>query len=481
MIEDVERCYRIVCSRDPRFDGWFIVAVTTTSIYCRPSCPATTPKRANVRFYPTAAAAQANGFRACRRCRPDVTPGSPQWSVRGDVVARAMRLVADGVVDREGVSGVARRLGYSVRHLNRLLTEELGAGPLALARAERARTARVLIETTDLPSSHIAFAAGFSSIRQYNDTIREVFASSPSDLRTRRRGMSPGVDGTIAVRLPVRSPFDAQHLLRFLGERAIEGVEEVDGATYRRSLTLTNGTGIVSLTPVSVPVAHVHGVFKLQDLRDLAAAVARCRSLLDLDADPRAVDDVLGADPALGHLIAAHPGRRVPGTVDGSELAVRAVLGQQVSVAAARTQASRLARRRGRLLDTPDGAITRCFPTPAELADGETFEGLPGMRRRALVALSKALADETLELHPGVDRAQATGRLRALPGIGTWTADYVAMRALRDPDIFLPTDLAVLGALRALTLATSPREAERVAVNWRPWRSYALVHLWSRS
>ncbi len=481
MIEDIERCYRIVSSRDPRFDGWFIVAVTTTSIYCRPSCPATTPKRANVRFYPTAAAAQANGFRACRRCRPDVTPGSPQWSTRGDVVARAMRLVSDGVVDREGVPGIARRLGYSVRHLNRLLTDELGAGPLALARAERARTARVLIETTDLPSSHIAFAAGFSSIRQYNETIREVFASSPSELRARRRGSDHRVDGTIAVRLPVRAPFDGPHLLRFLGERAIAGVEEVDGHTYRRSLTLTNGTGIVALTPVSAPVPHVHGVFKLQDLRDLASAVARCRSLLDLDADPRAIDDVLGADPALSRMVEAHPGRRVPGTVDGAELAVRAVLGQQVSVAAARTHAGGLVRRRGRLLDSPDGAITRCFPTPSELAEGETFEGLPGMRRRALGALSHALADGTLDLHPGVDRTDATCRLRAIPGIGTWTADYVAMRALRDPDIFLPTDLAVVGALRALGLATNPREAETLSASWRPWRSYALIQLWSRS
>jgi AraC family transcriptional regulator, regulatory protein of adaptative response / DNA-3-methyladenine glycosylase II len=500
VIDDFERCYRAVCSRDPRFDGWFFVAVTTTGIYCRPSCPATTPKASNVRFYATAAAAQANGFRACRRCRPDVTPGSPEWATRGDVVARAMRLVADGVVDREGVPGMARRLGYSVRHLNRLLTEELGAGPLALARAERARTARVLIETTDLPSSHIAFAAGFSSIRQYNDTVREVFASSPSELRARRRRHEPTTNGTVTVRLPVRAPFDGRHLLDFLAVRAIPGVEDVTGGTYRRSLTLAHGTGIAALTPVADPTPHVRGVFHLSDLRDLATAVSRCRRLFDLDADPHAIDELLRADPMLGQLVRKHPGRRVPGTVDGAELAVRAVLGQQVTVAGARTLASRLVQRRGRPLEHPEGTITHCFPTPAELSsplaagdggergnrgdrgdrdDGGVFSGMPASRRRALETLTGALADGSLDLHPGVERAEVSARLNAMVGIGPWTADYIALRCLRDPDVFLSTDLAVLGALRTMGLADTPREAAAVSSHWRPWRSYALIHVWS--
>ena len=276
VIEDFERCYRAVQGKDARFDGWFFTAVTSTGIYCRPSCPAITPKRANVRFYPTAAAAQLAGFRACKRCRPDATPGSPEWNMRADVVGRAMRLIADGVVDRDGVRGLAARLGYSERHLHRQLTAEVGAGPIALARAQRAQTARILIETTELPFAQVAFGAGFASIRQFNDTVREVFASTPTELRAKARPSgharsTPAADlaglGRIALRLAVRQPFDGDGLLAFLGPRAVPGIEELTGATYRRTLDLPHGPAVIDLTPAP---DHVRCAVRLHDLRDLA-------------------------------------------------------------------------------------------------------------------------------------------------------------------------------------------------------------------
>ena len=359
MSTDFERCYRAVQSRDARFDGWFFTAVTSTGIYCRPSCPAMTPKAVNVRFYPTAAAAQAAGFRACRRCRPDATPGSPEWNVRADLVGRAMRLIADGVVDTGGVAELARRLGYSERHLNRQLTAEVGAGPIALARAQRAQSARVLIETTELPFARVAFAAGFSSIRQFNDTIRQIFATTPSDMRTARKGRDLAPPGLIVLRLPCRAPFDGDAVVEFLAARAVPGIEEVVGTTYRRTLRLAHGAGVAELTPQP---DHVRAVLRLDDLRDLTTAVQRCRRVFDLDADPQAVAEQLGADRILGRLVAKTPGLRLPGTVDGFELATRAVLGQQVSLAAARTLAARLVASHGAPLATPDGGLTHLFP-----------------------------------------------------------------------------------------------------------------------
>ncbi|KAB1138781.1 DNA-3-methyladenine glycosylase 2 family protein, partial [Micromonospora sp. AMSO12t] len=336
---DFERCYRAVDSRDQRFDGWFYTGVTSTGIYCRPSCPATTPKRQNVRFFPSAAAAQTAGLRACRRCRPDAAPGSPQWDVRADVVGRAMRLIADGVVDRDGIPGLAARLGYTERHLHRMLRAEMGAGPLALARAQRAQTARTLIETTGLGMAEVAFAAGFGSVRQFNDTVREVFGAAPSELRTAgRRCPAPGGAGTITLRLAYRPPLHAEALLDFLALRALPGVEEVRDGTYRRGLRLPHGAGEAALTPAD---GHVTATLRLTDMRDLAPAVARCRRLLDLDADPTAVDGTLATDPALAGVVAAEPGIRLPRSVDGFEMAVRAVVGQQVSVRSARTTLTR--------------------------------------------------------------------------------------------------------------------------------------------
>jgi len=334
--DDFDRCYRAVQSKDARFDGWFVTAVLSTGIYCRPSCPARTPHARNIRFYPTAAAAQQAGFRACKRCRPDASPGSPEWNVRGDVVARAMRLIADGVVDRDGVGGLAARLGYSTRHLERLLQAEVGAGPLALARAERAQTARVLIETTELPFSDVAFAAGFASIRQFNDTVRAVCATTPTELRRRARARygPAGGTGALSLRLPVRTPFAYEGVFGHLAACAVPGLEEVRDGAYRRTLRLPRGGGIVALTPRP---DHVRCQIVLDDFRDLATAIARCRRLLDLDADPAAVVEALGADEDLRAVVAKAPGQRIPRTVDEPELAVRVVLAQQVSVKAAAT------------------------------------------------------------------------------------------------------------------------------------------------
>jgi AraC family transcriptional regulator, regulatory protein of adaptative response / DNA-3-methyladenine glycosylase II len=474
---DLETCYRAAASRDARFDGWFSMAVTSTGIYCRPSCPAVMPKRENVRIYPTAAAAQTAGFRACRRCRPDASPGSPEWDARADAVGRAMRLVRDGVVDRDGVDGLAHRLGYSPRHLHRLLLAEVGAGPLTLARAQRAQTARVLLETTDLPAADVAFASGFGSVRQFNDTVREVFATTPTGLRQRRGRGIRGEAGSVVLRLPYREPLDAGALLDFLAARAVPGVEHVDATSYTRALALPHGPGTVTLTPDD---GFVRCVLRLHDLRDLGTATARCRRLLDLDADPVGLADALGDDPTVGPLVRLRPGLRLPGSVDAAETAVRAVLGQQVSVAAARTVAGRLATRYGTPLPHPVGEVVRTFPAPDSLTRAEDAD-LPMPRRRAdaLRTLCGALADGDLVLDPGVDRDEAARALRALPSVGPWTASYVLLRGLGDPDAFPASDLGLRHAVRGLGLPHGSRDLDTLAARWRPFRSYAAQHLWT--
>ncbi|RZU34569.1 DNA-3-methyladenine glycosylase 2 family protein [Blastococcus saxobsidens] len=472
---DHERCYRAVAGRDARFDGWFFTAVHTTGIYCRPSCPARTPLARNVSFFSTSAAAQGAGFRACRRCRPDAAPGSPDWDVRADVVARAMRLIADGEVERSGVPGLAAHLGYSERQLNRLLVGELGVGPLALARAQRAQTARLLIETTDLPMADVAFAAGFASIRQFNDTVREVFALTPTELRRGRRATTGGQPGWLTLRLAARAPYAADEVLLFLGVHAVPGLEEWDGTTFSRVLDLPHGPAVVQLSPAADGAAAITARLRLTELRDLGVAVSRCRRMLDLDADPAAVDDVLGADPALAPLVAGAPGRRVPAAPDADELAVRAVLGQQVSVAGARTLTARLLTATGTPLPEPVGTLTHAFPRPGALADADlTTVGLTGARRRTVHALATALADGAVALGPGAERAEAERALRAVPGIGPWTAALVGLRGLADPDVWLPGDLALRKSLAAL--GSSDTDA---ATRWRPWSSYAVMHLWA--
>ncbi|MET9372103.1 AlkA N-terminal domain-containing protein [Streptomyces griseoflavus] len=491
MHTDTERCVRAVRSKDARFDGWFFTAVLTTGIYCRPSCPVVPPKPENMVFHPSAAACQQAGFRACKRCRPDTSPGSPEWNHRADLVARAMRLIADGVVDREGVPGLAARLGYSTRQVERQLLAELGAGPLALARAQRAQTARLLVETTGLPMADIAFAAGFSSVRTFNDTVREVFALSPSDLRTRaapRNAPPSAAPGALSLRLPFRSPLNPDNLFGHLAATAVPGVEEwlphspdgVGGApvgAYRRTLRLPYGHGIAALAPHP---DHIACRLTLTDPRDLTVAISRCRRLLDLDADPVAVDDQLRTDPVLAPLVDKAPGRRVPRTADEAEFAVRAVLGQQVSTAAARTHAARLVTAHGTPVDDPEGGLTHLFPSPGELAalDPGTL-ALPRTRRATLTTLVRRLADGDLHLGAESDWAGTRASLLALPGVGPWTADVIAMRALGDPDAFLPTDLGVRRAARELGLPSTPAALTARAETWRPWRAYAVQYLWA--
>lgn len=478
---DFDRCYRAVQSKDSRFDGWFVTAVLTTRIYCRPSCPARPPFARNVYFYPTAAAAQQAGFRACKRCRPDASPGSPEWNVRGDVVARAMRLIADGAVDREGVPGLAAKVGYTVRQLERLLTADAGAGPLALARAQRAQTARVLIETTGMTFSDVAFAAGFTSIRQFNDTVREVFSTTPTDLRRRaaqRSSHQVTAAGTLTLRFAVRTPFAYEGVFGHLAATAVPGCEEVRDGAYRRTLRLPHGIGIVALTPNP---DHVRCALILDDFRDLAAAIARCRRLLDLDADPEAVDEALGEDAALRPLISKNPGQRIPRTVDEAELALRVVLGQQVSTKAARTHAARLVARYGQPLPCdPAGGLTHTFPTPAELTELDPGHlALPAARKRTLITLVDALAAGDIVLDAGCDWQRARSQLLALPGIGPWTTDIIAMRGFGDPDAFPGGDLGVRAAAKQLGLPDATAALTQYSHQWRPWRSYATQYLWT--
>ncbi|MEC4576447.1 AlkA N-terminal domain-containing protein [Streptomyces virginiae] len=483
MHTDTERCVRAVQSKDARFDGWFFTAVLTTRIYCRPSCPAVPPKVENMTFLPSAAACQQAGFRACKRCRPDTSPGSPEWNARADAVARAMRLIQDGVVDREGVPGLAARLGYSTRQVERQLNAELGAGPLALARAQRAQTARLLIETSELPMGDVAFAAGFASIRTFNDTVREVFALSPSELRdrsaraSRNKNAPPRIPGTISLRLPFRTPLNPDNLFGHLAATAVPGVEEWRDGAYRRTLRLPHGTGVVALTPQP---DHIGCRLALTDLRDLTIAISRCRWMLDLDADPEAVDEQLRCDPLLAPLVDKAPGRRVPRTVDAAEFAVRAVLGQQVSTAAARTHAARLVTAYGERVEDPLGGLTHLFPSPQALAglDPESL-ALPRSRRATLTGLVAALADGSLPLGFDSDWDAARAQLSALPSFGPWTTEVIAMRALGDPDAFLPSDLGVRRAAQGLGLPSTPSALTERAAGWRPWRAYAVQYLWA--
>ncbi|MGW3570360.1 DNA-3-methyladenine glycosylase 2 family protein [Streptomyces sp. NPDC000941] len=531
---DFDICYRAMASRDARFDGAFYVAVTSTGVYCRPVCGSRTPKRENVRFFRVGAAAEAAGFRACRRCRPEAGPSSPEWNVRGDLVARALRLIAGGAVDEAGVAGVARQLAVSERHLHRQLVAEVGVGPLALALNRRAQTARLLIEAGALPLADVALAAGYSSVRQFNDGIRTAFGRSPSELRGAR---TPHDDrraqrsGPLALRLRYRPPLNGTALVTWLRDRAVPGVEEVDGDRYRRTLRLPRGSGVAELDLNSAtsggrePVPEVRLRLSLDDLRDITAAVRRCRDLLDLDADPAAVADALGPDPLLGPLVRAAPGLRVPGCAEGFELAVRVVVEQYAPLDEARRLCGRLAAGYGEPVGPAAGAgpagdagsaagagpgqaappgreggpgqktrspradsvhdwgapapvagPTRLFPSAAALAAADlTALGLGDQPAAAVRALARAVDGGTLRLGRDADREEATARLLALPGIDPWGVQRIAAHALGDPDAFSPED----PGLRRAAGRTAPEELARRARGWRPWRSYAAMHLWS--
>lgn len=469
---DFQRCFRAVATRDARFDGQFVTAVRTTGIYCRPSCPAITPKPTNVTFLPTAAAAQQLGFRACRRCLPDAAPGSPLWNTRASLATRAMRLITDGVIERGGVPALANALGYSQRQLTRVLSAELGAGPLALARAHRAHTARLLIQTTRMPMSEIAFAAGFASIRQFNDTVREVFAVSPTTLREearRRTGDTVAVtDTTLALRLPYREPLDRAWLEWFLSAHAVPGLELFEDGSYTRAMSTPYGHATVRLCFES---GHVRASLTLPDMRDLTAVVARLRHLLDLDADPVGIDEALAT--GFGSPSMVSPGLRVPGCVDGAELLLRTVIGQQISVSAAAATTARVVAALGEPLAGP---VPRLFPTAATIADRGT-EVLTGPARRtsAILGLARAIASGDLVLHNARPTADLRRDLMTCDGVGPWTADYVTMRLLADPDVLLHTDLVVRrgAALLNIDLTDTHR--------WAPWRSYLSMHLWKRA
>jgi AraC family transcriptional regulator of adaptative response / DNA-3-methyladenine glycosylase II len=467
--------YRAIDSRDARFDGQFVTAVRSTGIYCRPSCPARTPKASNVTFYPTSAAAHEAGYRACKRCLPEAAPGSPLWNVRGDTAGRAMRLIADGVVEREGVPGLARRLGYSPRHLTRLLTAELGAGPLALSRAHRAQTARMLLVGTDLPASEVAFSAGFSSVRQFNDTVREVFGMPPLELRARRRSRdATSVPGAIDLVLPHRGPLDADGLFAWMAARAVAGVEDATTSSFSRTIRLAGGPAWFELRLDDTGRVRLRA--RLTQVSDLTSLVSRARRLFDLDADPLAVDGELSRHPELAPLVAGLPGIRVPGAADPHEMLIRAMIGQQITVVAARTALTSLTAALGERADELGGLL---FPTMAAIAErgAEVLRG-PAARIRAVTGAAAALADGTVTLTSGDDGPEQRAALLAMPGIGPWTADYVRMRVLGDPDVFLPGDVAVRAGAAAAGLPAEPRPLTDWAARTAPWRSYLTAHLW---
>ncbi|MDA3038860.1 MAG: helix-turn-helix domain-containing protein [Actinomycetota bacterium] len=499
---NLEAWARAVESRDSRFDGWVIVGVTSTGIYCRPSCPTPVrPKRANMRFFATPASAQMEGFRACKRCLPDAAPGSPEWNRRDDLVGRAIRAIDDGLVDRVGVQGLARHLAVSSRHLHRLLSTEVGATPVALARARRARAARVLIETTDLPFGEVAFGSGFDSIRQFNDTVNEVFACTPTVLRAkatqqsaRRSGHRPTMpdavsSGAISLRLAHRAPYDRDQVLAWLGSHAVPGVEAREGWCYSRSLRLPHGPAVVALDLSSG--THVEASFWLTSLVDLQTALHRCRRMLDLDADPAVVDESLGVDPLLAAGVARHPGTRSPADVDGFDALLRAIIHQQVSVASAVGVLARLTAAHGHRLDPAlsfaalggeRSPITTVFPDAEVWAALDPDElGLPASRAATVVAAARAVAEGTVDLSPGADREAARQQLLRIKGIGPWTVAVTSLRGLSDPDVFVPGDLALERSAQEVARRQGiegSMSLEARSLGWSPWRSYAMHHLW---
>ncbi len=461
---DFDACWRASESRDARFDGRFFVGVHSTGIYCRPICPAPSPKRRNVRFYPTAAAAGAAGLRPCRRCRPELAPGTPEWIGGSALVARALRLIDDGYLDRRDVPALARELCVGERQLRRLFVTHLGAPPGSIARTRRIRLARTLIDQTSLPMADVATAAGFTSLRRFNAAIRASFGRAPRELRS---GRPTRPRDELVLRLPYRPPLAWDELIAYLGTRAMPGVETLEGSRYRRALSIAG-------TPVIIELEHAPPVVLLRvagaPLHGLGALVERARSALDLDADPARIALVLGRDAALRPVVERRPGLRIPGAWDGFELAVRAVLGQQVSVRGATTLAGRLAVRFGEPLPAPAPGLTHLFPRAEALVDADVAAiGLPEARAETIRRLAREVVSGGLDLEPSARFDETRARLVELPGIGPWTVEYVAMRALRDPDAYPAGDL---GLRRAGATAS---RAER----WRPWRAYAAVHLWA--
>jgi AraC family transcriptional regulator of adaptative response / DNA-3-methyladenine glycosylase II len=478
---DADRCYRALRSRDRRFDGRFFVGVTTTGIYCRPICPSPPPRPRNVRFFACAAAAQAEGFRPCLRCRPETAPGTPAWEGSPALVRRALRLIAQGGLDDDDVEAFAERLGVGGRHLRRLFESHLGASPAAVARASRAHLAKRLLDETDLRMTEVAFAAGFRGVRQFNQAVRASFHATPRELRARRRSRGAG-PADLTLRLAYRPPLDWDALFAFLRLRATPGVERVDAAGYRRTLRTGAAAGTLAVRPEPEKGQAVL-TLRLPAVEGVQAIVARVRRLFDLDADPAGIARQLARSPALAPLIERHPGLRVPGAWDGFELAVRAVLGQQVSVPGATTLCARLVERFGEKLEGPaEPGLTHLFPTAAALAEADVAViGLPRARAEAIRALSAEVAAERLPLDGRLELEALVARLCAVPGIGAWTAHYVAMRACGETDAFPAGDLGLRRALGGARGPVSERALLSAAEAWRPWRAYAAVYLWTGS
>ncbi len=477
---DAALCYEAIQSRDRRFDGRFFTAIVTTGVYCRPGCPARTPKPENILFFACAAAAEAAGFRPCMRCRPESSPGTPTWLAAAETVSRALRWIAEGVLDHGGrIDELAARLGLSARQLRRLFAEHLGASPVEFASARRTHFARRLIDETDLPMAETAFASGFESIRQFNHAMRETFQQTPTELRRRRRPPPPG-DRYLVLRLPYRPPLAWGAMIEFLRARATPGVEAVDHNTYRRTVEVGGRAGVLEL----MPAAGEHYLtlrLNIESHEGLIQVVERARRIFDLGADPLAIDERLAASPVLTRAVAATPGLRVPGVWDSFELAVRAILGQQITVQGATTLSGRLVRRFGTPVSLGDDpALTHLFPSPAVLAHADlTTIGLPRARAEAIRGLAAAVAAGELVLDAPQGLDEAMPRLRALPGIGEWSAHYIAMRALREPDAFPATDLGLRRAVAGDGAPVSDVVLRRMAEAWRPWRAYAAMYLWA--
>lgn len=482
MMLDPDACYRAICTRDARFDGRVFVGVHTTGIYCRPICPARTPKRENVSFYASAAAAQEAGFRPCLRCRPEISPDSAAWRGSSNTVSRALALIEAGALDDGSIEQLADRLGVGGRQLRRLFRQHLGASPVTVAQTRRVHLAKQLIHDTDLSMTEVALASGFGSIRRFNETFQRLFRRPPASLRRGGRGR-PSSAPSVTLQLSYRPPYDWEGMLAFLAGRAIAGVESISGGRYARAIEAGGARGFVVVEPGAGNTLRAS--ISLARLDAMPAVIARLRRLFDLAADPVQIGEHLAEDPALAPLVAARPGLRSPGAWDSFELCVRAILGQQITVPAAARLAGRIAETWGTPLEEPAAralGLTRLFPTADQLAGADiaALGLMPGARAVAISRLAAAAAADPALLGPRRDLEEAVLALKALPGIGEWTAQYIAMRALQETDAFPAADV---GLLRALVDADgrrpSPAELLARAERWRPWRAYAAAHLWA--
>ena len=477
-----DACYRVITQRDARFDGRFFTAVKTTGSYCRPVCPARTPHSKNVVFYPTAAAAQEAGYRPCLRCRPETAPDMGAWRGTSNTVSRALALIELGALDEGNLEALADRLGLGERQLRRLFREHLGASPVGVAQTRRILLAKQLIHETRLPMTEIAFASGFGSVRRFNETFLDLFGRAPGELR--RLGgedIAAATEGEFSLLLRYQPPYDWPAMLDFLKQRAIAGVEHVAGDVYARAILLDGVQGTISVRPAAAQANALSARIRIPKLSTLPSIIARLRRVFDLAADPLAISAHLAADPVLAPLVEKRPGLRVPGAWDGFELAIRAVLGQQITVAAAARLAAKLVVAYGQPMSTPERGLTHFFPRPEVLAKADlTTLGMPKSRAATLSAVAAAVRKNPDILGVNCELTEAVRRLCAIPGVGEWTAQYIALRQLREPDAFPASDL---GLMRALADARGKRpSADEVlarAERWRPWRAYAAQHLWA--